>query len=841
LSPDDRALADLAASVADGAPVDWQHVQDAISPSRRALIRHLRLVESISHVYRTLPDDGAAEARAAAGEATRWGPLVLLERIGEGTSGEVYRAWDPHLQRDVALKLLSDDRTDAHRRVLEEARRLARIRHEHVVHVYGAEEHEGRVGMWMELVRGESLDDRVRSRGPLSPPEAALIGSQLCSALSAVHAAGLLHRDVKAQNVILEGSGRTVLMDFGTGEPLRRSAGTNRMVGTPLYLAPEVFKGQAATVRSDIYSLGVLLFYLVTGQFPVWAPSMQDLGRAHGSGARRRLPDLQPGAPAAFVNAVERALDNDPARRHETAAAMERALRSTVERPATSAPRPASRWRRFAVVAILLLAVTAALVVLTRGRTSPSPAIRRIAVLPLSDLSPGTSPPYLAGAITDRLIASLARVPDLQVTSPSSANQFKDSGAALHTIAQTLHVDGIVQGTISVQPAPEGDAHRVYLNTRLIAAGTGAELWTGTFAGTVGELEAMQAEVVAALGERLRAAATPAGGGLTTKPHQTTPKAEAAYLAGRYHLGEYGLDSVRLAAEAFSRAVELDQNHALARADLARCYLFLSTGGAMPPAKGRMMAAAEVKQALAIDDGLAEAHAVRADLVFHYDWDWREAERAYRRAIELDPSAAFQRTQFARFLAAARRLPEALEEVEAARRLDPLSAATAQTHGLILFYARRYEEAENVLRQARLMDPQDLRTLTVLGRVYEAQARYPEALEMATRAMEMASGPTPQLRVQRLRLQALSGRESAAREEFKEMQREVAASGVRLSPEQLAYLELAFGNRSGALQHLERALEEREAGLLWIAVDPRVDPLRAERRFHEIVRTLGVP
>ena len=278
---DDRALVDAAAQVADGAPVNWADAEMHADAANRRLVRHLRLVESIASLHRSIspsedddyvvgskPASDQLLGRGAAGP--HWGRLSILDRIGHGTSCDVFRAWDTALHREVALKLLHDDgdRRDAQERVLEEARRLARVRHPHVVQVYGAEEHDNRVGLWMELVRGESLEQAVHARGEFGAREAALIGLDLCAAVAAVHGAGLLHRDIKAQNVMRETGGRLVLMDFGTGEEL---SGTNRLVGTPLYLAPEIFRGQRASVESDIYSLGVLLYYLVTRKFPVIA------------------------------------------------------------------------------------------------------------------------------------------------------------------------------------------------------------------------------------------------------------------------------------------------------------------------------------------------------------------------------------------------------------------------------------------------------------------------------------------------------------------------------------------------------------------------------------------
>jgi eukaryotic-like serine/threonine-protein kinase len=852
LSADDRALARVAASIADGESVDWQHAEASLAPAERRLVRHLRLVESISTLHRTLPlldDEPAEDISGLDAGALRWGRLVLHECIGRGTSCEVFRAWDTALHREVALKLLHTDggaASHAHTRMLEEARRLARVNHDNVVGVYGAEQHEGRVGLWMELVGGESLDAIVRSRGRFSAAEAALVGQHLCAALAAVHAAGLLHRDVKAQNVMRDAGGRIVLMDFGTGEAAHQDSGTNRLVGTPLYLAPEIFDGRPASTRTDLYSLGVTLFHLVTGKFPHDALSMDELAAAHARDGGKRLRDLRPDLPRQFVAAIERALERDPARRYRTAGEMEAALRqsvgdATVETPVTA--DGSRRWRFAAVAAALMLAVLALIVWTRRTDTTTVDArqIRRIAVLPLTDLSPAVSPPYFADAITDRLSATLADISEFEVTSPNSTRRFKGSSLSVPEIGRALQVDGLLQGSITVLPASAGEPQRVRLDAKLLAASTGAPVWSRSFGGTLGDMAGMHGDVARALSERIGAAITPEERAVLAKPLRTSAKSEEAYLAGRYHLGQPGIDSVRLAVETLRRAIEIDPANALARAELARAYLYLGTGGAMPAAKARMLASSEARQALAIDETLPEAHAALADAVFYYDWNWAEADREYRRAIELRPSAAEQHAQYSRFLAAARRLPEAVAESEKARRLDPASAEAAQTHGLILFYAGHFEEAEKALQHASSLDPQSARALVVLGRVYEAQRRYPEALQVTERAVQMSNVAAPPLRIQAIRLQALAGQADAARAAYRALTREYSQRGLRVTPEHMAYLHLAFGEHDRALTYLEEALDEREPGLLWLAVDPRVEPLRGDDRFRKIARTLGIP
>ncbi len=264
-----------------------------------------------------------------------WGGFTLIEKVGEGAFGEVYRARDA-LHRDIALKLLRPraggtlDQIAA--RMLHEGRVMARIRHANVVDVYGAEEHEGRVGLSMEFVRGRTLEALLESQGTFSAREAALIGRELCRALAATHAAGLVHRDIKARNVMREEGGRVVLMDFGAGR-LRDADGDvrpGRVTGTPLYLAPELFAGGEATIESDIYSVGILLFHLVTRSYPVAATSLDALQSGHQRGDRTRLTDLRPDLPDDFIRVIDRAIDPLPERRYASAGAMQDALSRTL-------------------------------------------------------------------------------------------------------------------------------------------------------------------------------------------------------------------------------------------------------------------------------------------------------------------------------------------------------------------------------------------------------------------------------------------------------------------------------------------------------------------------------
>jgi serine/threonine-protein kinase len=867
LRADDRALADLAASVADGSEVDWQSAESKAGAIDRRFVRHLRLVENIASLYRSIPADLADEepvvtrrsvppAQPTEPRGPRWGQLVMLERVGHGTSGEVYRAWDSELHREVALKLLHDvgigaeSKEAIRERVLSEARRLARVRHTHIVQVYGAEEHDDRVGLWMEHVKGESLEHIVRTRGPFGPREAAVIGQDLCAALAAVHTAGLVHRDVKAQNVLRESGGRTVLMDFGTGEELANAKGTARMAGTPLYLAPEIFAGGAASVQSDLYGLGVLLFYLVTGQFPVTAPSIEQLARSHAHRRVRHLRDLRPDLPAPFVRAVERALEHDPAARYRTAGEMEAALRHGADEfpsaaVAVAAPETPRRARLSAWIAagLAAMAIVAAIVWSRTGNNvapQASRSIASIAVLPLADHSPSPTP-YFADALTDQLISTLGQVSALRVASRTSVMPFKESNLPVENFIASLRVDAYIEGSVAVVQGDASAPGRVRLNTRLVRAGSGESIWSQTLERPLGNVLALEAELARIVVKELKATITERESARLTQVRSTSPAAEEAYFQGRYHLAQYGTERAQRALAAFNRAVELDPNHAAAHAGAARAYIHLGDNGFVSQPEARSRALAEVSRALDISADQEDAQLALGDLKFRYDWDWKGGEAAYRSAIALNESFTFARTQYARYLAAATRVDEAVAEARKATELDPLSSESAQTLGLIWYYKGDYREAVTALERALTLDPGSARARYVLGRVYEAQGRHDQAIEHTRQAIEMADDAGAAWRIQLIRLHALAGLQREAQAQFAAFMRDAEQRKIQVAAEHLGYLHLALGNEEKALEYLDRAVRDRDPAVLWLAVDPRVVPLRQHPRFRDLVARLGIP
>jgi serine/threonine-protein kinase len=364
----DEKLEAVATSISDGMAVDWAAIEAEFGPGEGAVVRNLRILEGLARYSQPILETSDVIPESAGEVApvdpsnrigpplTRWAHLERLQRIGEGAFGEVFRAWDPRLDREVALKLLWSDPDEEEPRVaVREGRLLARVRHPNVATVYGADRQDGRVGLWMEFVRGSSLAELLREKGAFGPAEAALIGVDVCRALAAVHRSGLLHGDIKAENVMREEGGRIVLMDFGISRELSRIAEEISISGTPLYMAPEVLNGDPADQKSDIYSLGVLLFHLVTREYPVEGKTFREIREAHHEGRIRLLRDVRPDLPAGFLQIVERAMAKDPAERFRSAGEMERALEGFRGHGVSPPPSPVIRW----IVAAAIPAIVA--------------------------------------------------------------------------------------------------------------------------------------------------------------------------------------------------------------------------------------------------------------------------------------------------------------------------------------------------------------------------------------------------------------------------------------------------------------------------------------------------
>ncbi len=375
-------VADLAGAILDGTPIDWHTAESTAHATDRPLLDQLRVLATLADFHRGQRIGAHDPERSG----QTWGPLRVLEPIGSGAFGHVYRAWDTTLDRDVALKLLPAalDAGDARASsIIQEGRLLARVRHPNVVTIYGAERIGDTVGLWMERIDGETVEQRL-AQGPLQSSDAVEIGVQICRAVAAVHNAGLLHRDIKAQNVMLAEDGRAVLMDFGTGWDVGdMPVPAGSVTGTPLYLAPELFRDGEATIASDVYSLGVLLYHMVTGTYPVRASNLRDLRLAHERHERADVHNVRPALPPRLARIIARAIDPRPEQRYHSADALAVALAGLQARPAIIPMKYAA-----AAAAALVLGGWWLMSGRLRPPTLTTSAQQTVSVVPVSSAAP---------------------------------------------------------------------------------------------------------------------------------------------------------------------------------------------------------------------------------------------------------------------------------------------------------------------------------------------------------------------------------------------------------------------------------------------------------------------
>jgi TolB-like protein len=839
-----QLLADLAVAVADGTPVDWDSVESgAMTPSERKVIAQLRAIASVRSIAETPPsaDTGSVNVRspspageAPASEATQtivpsaWRHLTLHEVVGRGGFGIVYRAWDSRLDKEVALKLLPVGLSSAYLDFGGEARRMARVRHPNVVTIHGADSADGQFGLWMEFVRGRTLRQMIDERGPFGPHEALTIGVEVARALAAVHAAGLVHCDLKAQNVMREEGGRVVLMDFGAGHDVATTT-PRRMAGTPVFMAPELFESQRATPQSDIYSLGVLLFYLVTGQYPVVARAWADGQAAHRSGQRQLLRDLRPDLPAPFIECVDALTAPDPLKRIQSAGAAETAIQRAL------VGQDQRRPRRAGMLAAAVFAVGIATVALNwdsvRGvLPGASPAVRSIAVLPLVNHSGEAGRDYIVDGMTDQLIAELSRISAVRVIDRTSVMGYKQTTKRLDEIAAELDVDAVLEGSIVLAGS------NLRLTAALIRGADGLRLWSKSYDRTVEDALTLQAELTRDLVGSIKLALTPEEQNDLQQTFQATQEAQDLYLRGRSLLYRFDRSRQPQACELLERAVALEPKYALAWASLSRCYTLMETNGVWSPAVAGPRVKTAASTAIAQDASLAEAHLALADARFRIDWDWTGARDSFETAIALNRSFSLARDHYARFLAAAGRTNEAFEQARRAVESDPQAADIRRTLALMLFYQRRYAEALARTDEATALSPGFPGAHVVRARTLSAMSRHDEAMAAMQQAMAVSDDPAQ--RAELGRIYASAGRRDDAMAILKQLPGPQAPDGF-VHSQDAAYILAALGQSEEALTRLEQAVSDRSTRILFLRVDPRVDSLRDHPRFKALLARIG--
>lgn len=778
--------------------------------------------------------------RLSAGE--RFGRYEIAGFLGAGAVSEVYRAHDTRLGRTVALKFLTDPTApDAGSCLLREAQHASTLNHAHICTVHEVDEVDGRPFIVLEHIEGTTLHALTR-RGPLPADTVVRWGAEIADALDHAHRRGVIHRDLKGSNVIVTPELQVKVLDFGLARRLERSAKSDAIAsvltdasvaGTLTHIAPEVFTGGDVDGRVDIWALGVMLYEMASGVVPFKGATAFATASAILDDAPAPLPAS---VPAALRDIITRCLSKDPAARFGSAAEVRRAvdlLRADLS-AASQVRRRAVPGRLAAALVIVVAMATAFLMRAGFGRPSAVAAADRIlAVLPFDDTSGGETQRFLADGMAEAIAAELGRIDAVRVIAPGSTRMFRGQADAVQGVGRGTGAGRVLEGQVT----KTGD--RVRLVARLVHASSGRVLWSAEYDRHGRELQALHGVVARDVAAAIAVSLDAEDARRLSVVRAVDPHVYEAYLKGRYYWNQRTADSLRAAIAHYEDAIRLDPTYAPAYAALADSYNQLGTQmvGSGSPLEWRPKAAEAAIRALQIDPELAEAHATLG-YVRHYDWQWSEAEQAFRRAISLNPSYALARIWYANLLSGRGRVDEAVSQVIAASQLDPLSPLVGTNVGWVFHNARRYDEAIAVLLAVVARDPNYVQAHSRLAAAYGSSGRHDDALEAAETAVRLTDG-SPSTLAAMAQAQALAGRHGEAERLLERLLAERVRRYVATGAVANAYA--ALGRTDEALRWLELSHAERTNNNAYLAVEPVYDGLRAEPRFHALLRATGLP
>ena len=784
----------------------------------------------------------------------------IVERLGEGGMGVVYRARDLTLHRDVALKFLNIDVLDdrlAREKILQEARAISALNHPNICTIYEVGEAEGRPYLAMEYLEGHPLSQEITSGG-LSAEVLVRYGMQLADALGHAHERGIVHRDFKSGNVMVTSSGRLKVLDFGLSTRIEQKvreettqdegtrASQHPVTGTLPYTAPEVLRGQDADARSDIWALGVVLYELAAGRRPFRGGTLYELSWAI---LREMPPPISPGLPSVLQSVIDKCLDKDPSQRYhsggevraalETASTASRSKRMTFaagagQDAATQAAQSRRLWYGVAAVAALVLVFAG---LRWGGRKPHAPAaavpgaIQSLAVLPLENLSGDPAQDYFADGMTDALITALSQIRKLRVISRTSVMQYKRTQKPLGEIARDLNVDAAVEGSVV------RDKGRVKISAKLIQTSVEQTLWADSYERDFTDVLALQSDVATAIARAIQVELSGPEASRLASSRVVVPEAYEAYLKGRFEAEKRTPDGMTSSIQYFQDAISKDPTFAAAYAGLADSLLEVTTYQIQPPAEVIPQAKAAAQKALQLDERLAEAHTSLATIRFyHLEWDGVESE--FLRAIALNPGYAPALHWYALSLAAQGRKEESITEIKLAREIDPRSLIINANVGWCYYLAgdadRAIEEEKTTLR----LDPSFVVAHGYLGQAYLEKELYDQAIEEFRKALSLSPGDSTR-KADLANAYAHAGKIEQAQDILQEFLH--APVGKYISPYNWAMLYAGMRKKKETLAWLEKAYEERSGRLVNLAVHPQFAFLRGERGFEKLLERMGIP
>lgn len=779
------------------------------------------------------------------------GHYSVVEKIGAGGMGEVYRAHDQRLDRDVALKILPAgvlSGEDGRRRFRMEARALSKLNHPNIAVVHDFDCQDGIDFLVMEYVEGKSLFG-VLGTGALPEKEIAALGVQIAEALEEAHEHGIVHRDLKPGNILVTPKGRAKVIDFGLAKFLHPASGlatTESFVevgffaGTLPYMSPEQLLGEPPDARSDIFSFGAVLYEMATGQRPFQAKVPTALAEdiIHKPTPPVRL---RPGISESLEQIIVKCLAKDPSYRYQSAKELavdlrRLALPTGVAAAEVKSGRAISRPRRLIAAALLITtAIVLGLIVITlrqRWIASGTERIESLAVLPIENLSGDPAQDYFADGMTEALITDLANIGVPRVISRTSMMQYKGTRKPLPEIANELNVDGILEGSI----LRSGD--RVRVTAQLIYARKDRHIWAHAYDRNERDILTLQNEVAQAIANAIKLEISAGLRARLADSHPINPEAHEAYLRGRYFWNRRTEEDLTKAKDYFEQAIAKDPEFAPAYSGLADTYFYRGYAfGHLLPDEAMPLAKAASLKSLQLDDGLAEGHTSLALIKMFYDWDFSGAEREFKRAIALNPNYATSHHAYAVLLFAMGRPNESIAEARKAMEVDPLSVPVNNIFGAMLANAGRCDEAIVQYRRILEMEPNMGMAHEGLAGCYENKGMLKEALEEQVKA-RLADGDTPQEIEEFRQTYAALGKKGVLN---KDLQAELAGwkkDHWHVDACKIAMDYAEIGNKDEAFAWIDKAIQLRSGMLIWLYVGD--NPLRSDPRFQDVKHRMGI-
>jgi serine/threonine-protein kinase len=761
--------------------------------------------------------------------------------LGRGGMATVYLAEDLRHGRRVALKVLRPEIAPAlgADRFQREIAIAARLQHPHIIGLFDSGATAGMLWYTMPCVDGESLRARLRREVQLDAAEAVRIAGEVADALACAHGAGVIHRDIKPENILLT-NGHAAVADFGIAHALDVAGGerlteTGFALGTPQYMSPEqAAGGRSVDARADVYALGCVVYEMLAGEPPFNGPTPQAVLARHSVDPVPSLRTVRPTLSPALEAAITKALAKVPADRYSSAADFKAALERAMREPGLAPPRVAPRRLAAGLLAVALalgfaIGALAGFPLPRLDRSEREVLIQSLAVEPFENLTGDSGQVYLAKGITDQLETELAQIGSLRVIGLEEAG---GTTAAMEA-ARRLGLEVVLSG--SLQRA----GSNVRISARLKSTETGQALWARSFDGDLTTILQLQADVARAVAERIRVSLTPGERSRIARSRpQVTPAAYESYVRGAYFLDKATQANFQTAISHFAKAIDADPTFAAAYAGMAECYVSLGYFGDLAPEIAFPQARAAASKALALDSTLANAHRASAYHLLFGEWNFAAADRAYARAVALDSTNAWSHWLRGMYLTAMNRRGEAIASVERAQRLDPLSLMVQSASARSYYNARRYQDAIAQAKAALDLDSTFARARFWVGMAEEQLGRSDEAVR-ELKATIQHGGPTSAYLAALGHVYATSGQRRDALRLLRDL--ETRSLTRYVSPLDLATIRLGLGDTDSALALLSRAVRVHDGGLVFLAVDPRYEPLHQDPRYQCLLRRIGFP